>query len=113
MDNLEPNMESSEASARNYSPFWPCMIVFLAILLANAFQLSLLIDQNRRLQTVRESTLQTTERVIAAETRIEGLAKDLMELARTNETAMKVVQDFNIQRVDQSDENEPASEQEN
>lgn len=84
---------------QGYSPFWSCFLVFIAICIANIFQFMMLIEQNKALKTAQQNTLATTERVLAAQSRIEQLAKDLLELAKTNSNAKKVAEEFNIQLI--------------
>ena len=51
------------------------------------------------LSSARLNTDDTAEKVKMAQVRLEGMAKDLLELAKTNDNAKKIVEEFNIQLI--------------
>jgi hypothetical protein len=83
-----------------HSPFWICFIVFLLLASDYGFRLHNLLQQRTQLDRARIMQAQNAgalEQARQLEARLEALSLDLMQVAKTNATAKKIVQDFNIQ----------------
>lgn len=80
----------------NYSPFWICLVVFIAIFATGISQSTALFEQREMVKVAEKNTAQIAEKYKTAQTKIENLAKDLVALSATNENAKKIVQEFNI-----------------
>lgn len=96
--NTEKDKAIKEAARRN--PFWVCFIVFLLLAGDYGFRLySMLqtrtqLDQARIMQARNAGALDQARQL---ESRLEALSLDLLQIAKTNAAAKKIVQDFNIQ----------------
>lgn len=93
------NDYSQSSTESGYSPFGVCLIVFIAILISNVFQFVSLVEQKNLLSSAKQNTMDTADKVKLAQIRLEGMAKDLLELAKTDENARKIVDEFNIQLI--------------
>jgi len=82
------------------NPFWICLVVFLALATDQGFRFLTQMDQRDQLNQARRMQEQNVNTLIEAqqlETRLQSLSLDLLQVARTNELAKQIVQDFNIQ----------------
>jgi hypothetical protein len=83
-----------------YNPFWVCFLVFLLLAGDYAFRLVNLLNQREQLNQavlMQAQNMGTLTRARELEARIEGFSLDLLQLAKTNAAANRIVQDFNIQ----------------
>ncbi|MFZ5806670.1 MAG: hypothetical protein ACOY3I_05650 [Verrucomicrobiota bacterium] len=88
-------------NAENYNPFWVCLAVFIGLLVTAIFQTNNLFEQRKLVQNAQKNTTQLKDKYNAAQRRVEALVKDLVELAKINSAAQKIVAEFNI-KVDAS-----------
>ena len=83
-----------------HSPFWVCFAVFLVLGCDNGLRLTNLLEQRTQLDRARLMQAQNSVGLAQArqlEARLEALSLDLLQIAQTNATAKKIVQDFSIQ----------------
>lgn len=81
------------------NPFWICFIVFLLLAADYGFRMSNLLQQRSQLNQAQLMQAQNAGALAQArqlEARLEGLSLDLLQVAKTNASANRVVQDFNI-----------------
>ena len=81
------------------SPFWICLNVFLLLAVDYGFRMSNLLGQRSQLDRARLMQAQNAGALAQArqlEARLEAFSLDLLEVAKTNAGAKRVVQDFNI-----------------
>jgi hypothetical protein len=89
------------------SPFWICLVVFLALACDHGFRLVTQFDQqtqlkDQRVQLEQAKTMQDQNQAVLydaqqLEARLQSLSLDLLQIAKTNAPARQIVQDFNIQ----------------
>ena len=97
-------MHKPEPEPKNYSPFWVCLFVFLAIGVDSGLRFSALAKQRGQLSTAeadKEKNSKRLDQVIAQgqqiEQRLQALAIDLRLMGETNGLARQIVQEFQIQ----------------
>jgi hypothetical protein len=96
--NTEKGKPMKELAQLN--PFWICFIVFLLLAgdygfrMYNLLQQRTQLDQARIMQARNAGALDQARQL---EARLERLSLDLLQVAKTNTTAKRIVQDFNIQ----------------
>lgn len=81
----------------SYSPFWPILIVFIALATVGVWQMMGLLETRRSLF---ESLKQTQQRIPRAQIVIntrEAIRKELFLLSSVSPEAKKIVQEFRIQ----------------
>jgi hypothetical protein len=96
--NAEKEKALFELAARN--PFWICCIVFLALATDQVFRLLTNMDQRDQLnqaQMMQVQNLGALNEAQQLEARLQALSLDLLQVAKTNNVAKQIVQDFNIQ----------------
>ena len=96
--NIEKGKSMQELAQSN--PFWVCFIVFLLLACDYGFRMYNLLQQRTQLDNARIMQAQNAGALAQArqlEARLEGLSLDLLQVAKTNTAARKIVQDFNIQ----------------
>ncbi len=97
---MKNNQESALRELAHRSPFWVCFFVFLLLAVDYGFRMANLIEQRSQLDQARLMQAQNAGALAKAqqlEARLEALSLDLLQVAKTNTTAKRIVQDFNIQ----------------
>jgi uncharacterized protein HemX len=80
--------------------FWVLLALCVVLGLDGAFRLSDLLRQREQLDQARLVQAQTASRLAQnqqAQARLEPISFELLQIATTNETAKKIVQEFNMQ----------------
>jgi len=97
-------MEKSSTGLSHHSPFWVCLAVFAMLAADGGFRLIKLAGQRRQIGQAQLIQAQNVGRLGTAlaqqpqiEARLQALSMDLLQIARTNNTARQIVQEFNIQ----------------
>lgn len=95
-------------NSRSYSPFWVCLVVFSSLLLANIVQLYSLYQQRQGLhmqkQMMAQNWVKVQPKAQQAEAFLDGLARDLVELSKTNKTAAQITSKYNIKVNDKKED---------
>ncbi|HVM48625.1 MAG TPA: hypothetical protein VMU04_11395 [Candidatus Acidoferrum sp.] len=82
------------------NPFGVCFLVFLLLACDYGFRLYNLAVQHKQLdqaQLMQTQNVGALSQARQLEARIEALSLDLLQVAKTNDAAKKIVQEFNIQ----------------
>ncbi len=96
--NLDKERKLLELSRR--SPFAICFVLFLLLAADYGFRLVNLVDQRAQLNQallLQAQNAGTLAQARQLETRLEALSLELLQVAKTNPAARKIVQEFNIQ----------------
>ena len=96
---MKNDKDSALRAPAHRSPFWICLIVFLLLAVDYGFRMSNLLGQRSQLNQARLMQEQNAGALAQArqlEARLEALSLDLLQVAQTNASAKRVVQDFNI-----------------
>ena len=96
--NAEKERDLTALARRN--PFWICLIIFVVLAGDYAFRMANLIQMRQQLsqtQLMQTQNLRTLAQSQQIESRLQGLSLELLQIAKTNESANQIVRDFNIQ----------------
>ena len=96
---MNANKEKAVRELAQRNPFWVCFVVFLLLAGDYGFRFSNLLQQRTQLEqtrTLQEQNAGTLAQARQLEARLEALSLELLELAKTNAAASKIVEDFNI-----------------
>ena len=83
-------------SQNSQSAFLPVFLSSLALLIFFIWQLSLVWGQKSALSKVEEAQKPVVARAIQAQTELQGLATDLLLLAKTDQVAQQIVTAYGI-----------------
>ncbi len=107
-DNFEPPADSTGSQPAWLDFFgWqiPFGIFIVTFLVMNVIQLSLLIDQRKQLNDKKIEVDQALPRAGVVHDKLDGLARDVVELAKTDFNAKQIQDDLHIQISDNSQGN--------
>ena len=81
-----------------YSPFWPVLIVLVAIGIVQAYHFSTTLDERKQMEAAREQVQKVLPNARTINDAVENIGRDLIALSdgKTNEAA-KIIAEFNIQ----------------
>ena len=97
---MNPEKERTAKGPAPQSPFRICFIIFLLLAGDYGFRLFSLVQQRTQLDQARILQAENTNVLVQArqlEARLQSLSLELLQMAKTNSAASKIVQDFNIQ----------------
>ena len=97
---MNPDKEKKLLELSRRSPFGVCLLIFLLLAADYAFRLVSLLDQRAQLNRALLMQTQNAGALAQArqlESRLEALSLELLQVAKTNAAADKIVQEFNIQ----------------
>lgn len=96
-------MHKAAPEPQRFHPFWVCLVVFLALALDGGIRLYKVVSQRKQIETARSEQEKNSDRlsqIVAQrqqiEPRLQALSMDLLQIAQTNSTARRIVQEFNI-----------------
>ena len=89
------NLEISR-NVKSYTAFPALFAVFLAFAIGYGLQLANLVRQNTELRRAEASSLQAVPRARLVGAKLQGVTKDLLELAPASAGARQVVSEFEI-----------------
>lgn len=93
---MEPETPASPAVASSYNGFWPVLLIGLSILLIFAWEVRINILTRESARQLQQQQVAVVEQATKVQARLEKLVRGLVELARTDEEAQKLVTKFGI-----------------
>lgn len=78
----------------------PVGVLLLTLFLTNIFQFSMLLEQKKQLESTKQQVDQALPRAELVRNKLDGLARDIVELAKTNQTAKAIQEELKIQIAD-------------
>ena len=101
--NVHQERERAALEATRRSPFWVCLLVFLALAIEGGARLARQIEQRQQLGQMQLNQAATVGRLSAVlaqapqtEAKLQSISMDLIQVARTNALAAQRVREFNI-----------------
>lgn len=97
-------MQKNVIEPRRFSPFWVCLLVFLALGVESGIRFAGLVSQRQQLRDAQFAQPQNISKLAQLsqereqqEAVLQSLSLDLLQVAQTNTIARQIVQEFNIQ----------------
>jgi hypothetical protein len=78
----------------------PVGVLLITLFLTNIFQFSMLLEQKKQLAATKQQVDQALPRAELVRNKLDGLARDIVELAKTNQTAKIIQEELKIQIAD-------------
>jgi hypothetical protein len=78
----------------------PVGVLLITLFLTNIFQFSMLLEQKKQLAATKQQVDQALPRAELVRNKLDGLARDIVELAKTNQTAKTIQEELKIQIAD-------------
>jgi hypothetical protein len=99
----ETQLAPSSLTAPTYNGFWPVLLISVSLVLIFGWEIWVGILTRQSAQQLQEQQLRPVDQATQVQTRLEKLVRALVELAKTDEEANKLVTKFGIKI------NEPAA----
>lgn len=101
---MNPDRERALIELSRRNPFWVCLLVFALLAADSGFRLADAVEQRQQLDRAELVQAQNTGRLAETlanlpqiEAKLQALSLDLIRIAATNGTALRIVHEFNIQ----------------
>ncbi len=93
---MESEAPISQPVARSYHGFWPVLLIGLSILLIFAWEVRVNIATRESARQLQQQQVAVVEQATKIQAGLEKLVRGLVELAKTDEEAQKLVTKFGI-----------------
>ncbi|MDX2227463.1 MAG: hypothetical protein SFY92_10295 [Verrucomicrobiae bacterium] len=89
----------SDENPSSYSPFLPVLIILVCLIVVYAIQTKNIWDQNRQIAGAKKELKNVLPQAENLNGTLVAISQDLLSMARTNNSARAIVEDFKIQAV--------------
>jgi hypothetical protein len=96
MDQEPLTHPTAHEHAPTYHGFWPVLLIGLSILLIFAWEIRVNISTRQSAQKLQEQQVRLVDQAKQVQTGLEKIVRGLVDLARTDEEAKKLVTKFGI-----------------
>ena len=96
MEDEEDFEPAPEVGELRFSVFWPVLLLGLSLLIVLTWEISIGASTRRSAQTVQDQQVRLVDQAKQVQQNLEKLVRGLVELAKTDEEAKKLVTKFGI-----------------
>lgn len=88
--------ESTNAAPERYHGFWPLLLIGISLVLILAWEIEASAVSRRTIEQLRDQQLRVVDQATRVQSELEKLVRGLVDLAKTDENAQKIVTKFGI-----------------
>ncbi len=100
---------SAQSDSRQFFNFWPFVIVVVTLVLLQIFGLTRTYDQRRQINENIAKLEQAQDEAKKIDTILGSVSQDLLNLSASNDTAKRVIAEFQIRKNDAAPSPSPAT----